>query len=75
MIKFHHFRKFLIKILIFDIQSLATEIHKVINNMAVIIIDDLFTTYHSSNLQSKSRFVVPIKIKILYNTTVFLSGI
>ena len=28
---------------------------KVINNIA----DDLFTTYHSYNLRSKSKFVVP----------------
>ena len=30
----------------FNIQSLATEMFKVINNIAAIIIDDLFTTYH-----------------------------
>ena len=28
-------------------------------NIAVTIIDDLFTTYHSYNLCSKSKFVVP----------------
>ena len=32
---------------------------KVINNIAATIIDDLFTTYHSYNLRSKSKFVVP----------------
>ena len=30
----------------FNIQSLAIEMFKVINNIAAIIIDDLFTTYH-----------------------------
>ena len=38
----------------FNIQSLAIEMFKVINN-----IGDLFTTYHSYNLRSKSKFVVP----------------
>ena len=32
---------------------------KTINNIAATIIDDLFTTYHSYNLRSKSKFVVP----------------
>ena len=32
---------------------------EVINNIPVNIIDDLFTTYHSYNLRSKSKFVVP----------------
>ena len=32
---------------------------KVINNIAATIIDNLFTTYHSYNLRSKSKFVVP----------------
>ena len=32
---------------------------KVINNIAATIIGDLFTTYHSYNLRSKSKFVVP----------------
>ena len=31
---------------------------KVINDIAATIIDDLFTTYHSYNLRSKSKFVV-----------------
>ena len=31
---------------------------KAINNIAATIIDDLFTTYHSYNLGSKSKFVV-----------------
>ena len=30
----------------FNIQSLAIEMFKVINNIAAIIIDDSFTTYH-----------------------------
>ena len=55
MVKFHHFKSFLIKIFLFSIQSLAIEMFKVINNIA----DDLFTTYHSYNLRSKSKFVVP----------------
>ena len=59
MIKFHHFRNFLIKIFFFNIQSLVIEMFKVINNIAATIIDDLFTTYHSYNLRSKSKFVVP----------------
>ena len=59
MVKFHHFRNFLIKIFLFNIQSLAIEMFKVINNIAATIIDDLFTTYHSYNLRSKSKFVVP----------------
>ena len=59
MVKFHHFRNFLIKIFLFNIQSLVIEMFKVINNIAATIIDDLFTTYHSYNLRSKSKFVVP----------------
>ena len=60
MIKFHHFRNFLIKIFLFNIQSLVTEMFKVINNIAATIIGDLFTTYHSyHNFRSKSKFVVP----------------
>ena len=59
MIKFHHFRNFLIKIFLFNIQSLVIEMFKVINNIAATIINDLFTTYHSYNLCSKSKFVVP----------------
>ena len=58
MIKFHHFRNFLIKIFLFNIQSLVIEMFKVINNIAATIIDDLFTTYHSYNLRSKSKFLV-----------------
>ena len=59
MVKFHHFRNFLIKIFLFSIQSLAIEMFKVFNNIAATIINDLFTTYHSYNLCSKSKFAVP----------------
>ena len=38
----------------FNIQSLAIEMFKVINNIAAAIIYDLFTTYHSYSLRSKS---------------------
>ena len=60
MVKFYHFKSFLIKIFFFSIQPLAIEMFKVINNVAATIIDDLFTTYHSYNLRSKSKFVFPI---------------
>ena len=55
----------------FNFQSLAIEMFKVINNIAAIIIDNSFTTYHSYNLRSKAKFVVPvcvqfITVKILY---------
>ena len=50
----------------FNIQSLANEIFKVINNIAATIIDDLFTTYHSYNLRSKSKFVVP-SVRTVHN--------
>ena len=43
----------------FNIQSLAIEMIKVTNNIAAIIIGDLFTTYYSYNLPSKSMFVIP----------------
>ena len=43
----------------FNIQSLAIEMFKVINNIAATIIDDLLITYHSCNLPSKSKLVVP----------------
>ena len=59
MIKFDHFRNFLIKIFLFNIESPVIEIFKVINNIAATIIDDLFITYLSYNLCSKSKFVVP----------------
>ena len=32
---------------------------KVINNIAAPVVDNLFTIYHSWNLRSKSKFVVP----------------
>ena len=66
MIKFHHFRNFLIKIFLFNIQSLVIEMFKVINNIAATIINDLVTTYHSYNLCSKSKFVVP-SVRTVHN--------
>ena len=39
---------------------------KVINYIAATIIDDLFTTYHSYNLRSKSKFVVP-SVRTVHN--------
>ena len=57
MIKFHHFKNFLIKILFFNTQSLVIQMFNVINNIDATIIDDLITTYHSYNLRSKSKFV------------------
>ena len=56
----------MIKIFLFNIQSLVIEMFKVINNIAATIIDDLFTTYHSYNLRSKSKFVVP-SVRTVYN--------
>ena len=56
----------MIKIFLFNIQSLAIEMFKVINNIAATIIDDLFTTYHSYNLRSKSKFVVP-SVRTVHN--------
>ena len=50
----------------FNIQSLTIEMFKVINNTAATIIDDLFTTYHSYNLRSKSKFVVP-SVRTVHN--------
>ena len=48
------------------IQSIAIEMFKVINNIAATIIGDLFTTYHSYNLRSKSKFVVP-SVRTVHN--------
>ena len=63
----------------FNIQSLAIEMFKVINNIAAIIIDDVLTAYHSYNLRSKSKLlqvcVQFISVKILYSITAPLSGI
>ena len=50
----------------FNIQSLAIEMFKVINNIAATIINDLFTTYHSYNVRSKSKFVVP-SVRTVHN--------
>ena len=45
----------------FNIQSLAIEMFRVINNIAGTIIGNLFTIYiyHSHNLHSESKFLVP----------------
>ena len=56
----------MIKIFLFNIQSLAIEIFKVINNIAATIIDDLFTTYHSYNICSKSKIIVP-SVRAVHN--------
>ena len=56
----------MIKIFLFNIQSLATEMFKVINNIAATIIDDLFATYHSYNFRPKSEFVVS-SVRIVHN--------
>ena len=63
-----------------NIQSLAIEMFKAINNIAATTIDDFFTTYHSYSLRSNlSLFfqvcVQFITIKLLYSITVSLSGI
>ena len=57
---------FLIKIFLFRIQSLLLEMFKIINNIAATIIDNLFTIYHSYNLRSKSKFVVP-SVRTVHN--------
>ena len=49
-----------------NIQLLSIEMFKLINNIAATIIDDLFTTYHSYNLRSKSKFVVP-RLRTVHN--------
>ena len=62
----------------FNIQSLAIEMFKVINNIAATIIEDVFTTYHSYNLRSSLLLQVCVQfitVKILYSITVFLSRI
>ena len=51
----------------FNIQSLAIEMLKVINNIAATIIGDLFITYHSYNFRSKSKFVVP-SVRTVHNS-------
>ena len=45
----------------FNIQSLATEMLKVSNNITATIINELFKIcFHSFNIHSKSNFVVPV---------------
>ena len=50
----------------FNIQSFEIEMFKAVNNIAANIIDDLFTTYHSYNLRSESKFFVP-SVRIVHN--------
>ena len=50
----------------FNVQSFAIEMFKVINDIAATIIDDLFTTYHSYNLRSESKFFVP-SVRTVHN--------
>ena len=52
----------------FIVQSSAIERFKVINTIAANIIDDLFTTCHSYNLRSKSKFVV--NVGTVYNSQI-----
>ena len=49
-----------------NIQSLAIEMFKAINNIAATTIDDFFTTYHSYNLRSKSKLVFP-SVRTVHN--------
>ena len=53
----------------FIVQSSAIERFKVINTIAASIIDDLFTTYHSYDLHSKSKFIVP-NVGTVYNSQI-----
>ena len=50
----------------FNIQSLAIEMFKAINNIDTTIIDDLFTPYHSYNFRSESKFTV-LSVRIVHN--------
>ena len=57
----------MIKIFLFNIQSLVIEMfNNIINDIAATIIDDLFTTYHSYSLRSKSKSVVP-SVRTVHN--------
>ena len=53
----------------FIVQSSAIEMFKVINTIAASIIDDVFTTYHSYDLRSKSKFIVP-NVGTVYNSQI-----
>ena len=44
---------------------------KVINNIAVTITVNLFTTYHSYNRRSKSKFIVP-SVRAVHNGQNFI---
>ena len=66
MVKFYHFKSFLIKIFLFSIQSLAIEMFKVINDIATTIIDDLFIIF-AQNLSLLFQVCVQIiTVKTLY---------
>ena len=56
----------MVKVFLFNIQSLVIKMLKVINNIAATTIGNLFTTYHSYNLRSKSKFVVP-SVRTVHN--------
>ena len=53
----------------FIVQSSAIEMFKVINIIAASIIDGVFTTYHSYDLRSKSKFIVP-NVGTVYNSQI-----
>ena len=53
----------------FIVQSSAIEMFKVINTIAASIIDNSFTTYHSYDLRSKSKFIVP-NVGTVYNSQI-----
>ena len=80
MIKFHYFRNFLIKIFLFNIESLVIEMFKVINNIAAtlltIYLPRIMVTIFAENLSLLFQVCVQfITVKILYSITVPLSGI
>ena len=80
MIKFHYFRNFLIKIFLFNIESLVIEMFKVINNIAAtlltIYLPRIIVTISAENLSLLFQVCVQfITVKILYSITVPLSGI
>ena len=80
MIKFHYFRNFLIKIFLFNIESLVIEMFKVINNIAATLLTTylprIIVTIFAENLSLLFQVCVQfITVKILYSITVPLSGI
>ena len=79
MIKFHYFRNFLIKIFLFNIESLVIEMFKVINNIAAtlltIYLPRIIVTIFAENLSLLFQVCVQfITVKILHSITVRLSG-